>query len=112
MNEFWTIIASILGSLSIVGAFAAYLGRRMIAEQAVTRKEYFHDKDQFEAELEEIRRFDGRLHTIESKVDGLHRSLTEYTKSSEAQLTGSMSHVRDRIADLKDLIEAKVGKRP
>jgi hypothetical protein len=111
-ENLWAILASVLSSLGVVGTFLIFVGKRMIAEHAVSRAEYDEDQNRLRTDIEEIRRFDGRLNTIETKVDGLQTAVTQHSKRSEDQLTGAMGHVRDRIDDLKDLIEARVGRTP
>lgn len=105
-------LVSVLSCLGVVGTFLVFVGKRMIAEHAVSRDEYDQDQTKLLKDIEEIRRFDGRLKGIETKVDGLQVAVTNASQQSEQQLTGAMTHVRDRIDDLKDLIEAKVGRRP
>jgi len=110
--NWWGTLASVLSSLGVVGTFLIFVGKRMIAEQAVSRDEYEEDQFKLRTDIEEIRRFDGRLNTIEAKVDVLKDSIDDASDRSEKQLTGAMSNVRDRIEDLKGLIEARVGRRP
>lgn len=110
--DWLAMLFNVLSCLGVVGTFLVFVGKRMIAEHAIPREEYSIDQNKLRKDIEEIRRFDGRLNTIEAKVDGLKDAIDTQGESNEAQLTGAMNHMRDRFEDIKELIEARVGRRP